>query len=129
MGKLLGFGVLLWASVFISSFIIFPLKLSNPPFFETLISIILCLFTVIASIIYFKDFVPGLKKGVSTGIIWMILNIVIDLPLFSFGPMKKPLTDYFTDIGLTYLIIPIITTGMALVLKNAPKNFNSIKNG
>lgn len=129
MGKLLGFGVLLWASVFIFSFIIFPLKLSNPPFFETLISIILCLFTVIASIIYFKDFVPGLQKGVSTGIIWMIINIAIDLPLFSFGLMKKSFADYFTDIGLTYLIIPIITTGMVLVLKNALKNFNSDKNG
>jgi len=129
MGRLIRFGFLLWAAVFLSSFIIFPIRLSNPPFFETLIAIFLCLLTVIASVIYFKDSVPDLKKGITTGVVWMIINIIIDLPLFSFGPMKKSLLDYFTDIGLTYLIIPIITTGMSMVLKNALKNFNLNKDG
>jgi len=124
MGKLISFGFLLWITVFIASFIIFPLKETNPPFFETLVTIFLCLFTVLATVIYFKNSIPDVKKAITVGLIWMIINIVIDLPLFSFGPMKKSLYDYFTDIGFTYLIIPVITTGMAIVIKNALKNLN-----
>jgi len=114
-GKLLLFGFLLWLTVFISSFIIFPLKASNPPFFETLISIFLVLFTVIASHLYFSKTLLSVKSALYAGITWMMVNIIIDLPLFSFGPMKKDIADYFTDIGLTYIIIPIITTGLAAV--------------
>jgi len=114
-GKLMLFGFLLWITVFISSFIIFPLRSSNPPFFETLISIFLVLFTVVASYVYFSNSLLSIKRALHAGITWMIVNIIIDLPLFSFGPMKKDLADYFTDIGLTYIIIPIITTGIAAV--------------
>ena len=114
-GKLLLFGFLLWLTVFISSFVIFPLKSSNPPLFETLITIFLVLFTVIASHLYFSKSLLNVNKAIYTGITWMIVNIIIDLPLFSFGPMKKDIADYFTDIGLTYIIIPIITTGIAAV--------------
>lgn len=124
MGKLIGFGFLLWLTVFIVSFIIFPLKETNPPFFETLVTIFLCLLVVLASVFYFRKSVPGVKKAMTVGFVWMIINIAIDLPLFLFGPMKKSLYDYFTDIGFTYLIIPVITTGMAVFLKNALKNLN-----
>ena len=114
-GKSLLYGFFLWLTVFISSFFIFPLKTSNPLFFETLISIFLVLFTVIAAYFYFSKTALSLKNGLAAGITWMIVNIIIDLPLFSFGPMKKDLAEYFTDIGLTYLIIPVITTGAAAI--------------
>ena len=120
--KSLLFGVVLWITVFISSFFIFPLKASNPPFFETLISIFLVLFTVIVSSLYFSKTELNIKNALSAGITWMLVNIIIDLPLFSFGPMKKDLADYFTDIGLTYLIIPVITTGIAAVSLGSGKS-------
>ena len=129
IGKLILYGVLLWITVFISSIIIFPLKENDPPFFETLIAVFLCLFTVIAAVLYFKDKAPTVKSAFTAGITWMAINIIIDLPLFSAGPMKKTLADYFTDIGLTYLIIPIITTGIAFALKNTLKNFITGKDG
>jgi hypothetical protein len=55
-----------------------------------------------------------LKNCIITGLIWAVVNILIDLPLFSYGPMKKSLPDYFTDIGLTYSMIPIILSAFAL---------------
>ena len=58
--------------------------------------------------IYFNKKKPTLKESLSVGIIWLLVNIIIDLPIFSFGPMKRPFPEYMTDIGLTYFIIPII---------------------
>jgi hypothetical protein len=62
------------------------------------------------------------KNALYAGIIWMMVNILADLPLFSYGPMKKPFADYMTDIGLTYLIIPIITVGISLAANRSKKS-------
>jgi len=108
-GKIILFGFLLWLTVFIASFLIFPIKESNPPFFETLISIILTASTILYGHIYFKKEFLSLKKCISVGLFWAIINIGIDLPLFLLdSPMKMVFVDYMTDIGLTYLIIPLI---------------------
>lgn len=48
----------------------------------------------------------------------MLINIAIDLCLFSWGPMKMNFGDYIQDIGFTYLIIPIITFGIGYQLEN-----------
>ena len=122
LSKSVLFGIVLWAVVFLSSVFIFPLKTYNPPFFETLISISLVLFTVIVSFIYFSKVESNIRNAVSAGIIWMLVNLIIDIPLFSSGPMKKPFADYMTDIGLTYLIIPIITFGIAYTVNVSKKN-------
>jgi hypothetical protein len=124
-GKKILFGFLLWLTVFAASFIIFPFKDSNPPLFETLISIILSASTVMYGNIYFKNTTITLKTCVTVGLIWAAVNILIDLPLFSYGPMKKPLPDYFTDIGLTYLMIPIILSAFAL--RRGENNPGSVK--
>ena len=107
---MIGYGILLWLTVFIAAFLIFPLKQSNPPFFETLITIVLCASTVAYGNLYFKKEDMTLKACLTTGVVWALINVAIDLPLFSFGPMKRPVTDYMTDIGLTYLVIPVITS-------------------
>ena len=60
-------------------------------------------------------------KALVIGVAWLVINLVIDLPLFSAGPMAMPLADYVKDIGLTYLIIPVVTVGLGYLLetKNA----------
>ncbi len=108
IGKIFLFGFLLWLTVFVGSFFIFPVKQANPLFFETLISIILAVCTVLYGHIYFDQEKLTLKHCITVGLTWTIINIAIDLPLFSYGPMKKTFVDYMTDIGLTYLMIPII---------------------
>jgi hypothetical protein len=115
--KSLIYGLLMWVALFVSAIFIFPLKTGNPALFETFMSILLCLFTTIASIKYFKKTELSFKNAIAVGFIWLAVNMIIDLPLFSFGPMKRTLPDYFSDIGLTYFIIPIITAGMAMAAK------------
>jgi drug/metabolite transporter (DMT)-like permease len=106
--KTLLFGLILWASVFVVSFGLFNIKRTDPIFFETLITITLTVFTTLYGYIFFKKEKPLLKKSLIVGIIWLLVNIAIDLPMFSFGPMKRPFINYMTDIGFTYLVIPII---------------------
>lgn len=102
------YGFILWASVFVMSFIVSPVKQTDPIFFETIITIILTAFTALYGYIFFKKGKPSLKTTLFVGIFWLLINILIDLPLFSFGPMKRPFVNYMTDIGLTYLVILII---------------------
>ena len=49
------------------------------------------------------------------GLVWMALSLLIDAPLMLLGgPMKMSIGDYIADIGLTYLIMPIVTMGLGL---------------
>jgi Na+/proline symporter len=116
--KLILYGFLLWLSVFAISFILYPVRQNQPIYFETLITIALVLFTTLFSIFFFKQTTDHyFKKGLIAGFLWMAINLIIDLPLFSFGPMKMPLLNYFEDIGFTYFVIPIIVAGMGWVLE------------
>jgi drug/metabolite transporter (DMT)-like permease len=108
IGKTLLFGFILWVSVFVVSFGLFNINLTDPVFFETLITITLTVFTTLYGYIFFKKEKPPFKKSLFVGMIWLLINIAIDLPMFSFGPMKRPFINYMTDVGLTYLVIPVI---------------------
>lgn len=112
-------GFLLWLAVFVVSLILFPVKQNSPIYFETLITIALVFFTVLCATLSFQKRESGfLAHGISIGILWMALSLLIDLPLFSYGPMKRPLPDYMMDIGLTYLVIPIITIAIGSLLQS-----------
>ncbi len=112
------YGVLLWLIPFLVSFLVFPFKTIFPPFFETVMAITLTLGGVVFAILYFRrlqgDF---LKQGIVVGAIWFAMSVLIDLPLFIFGgPMQMSFANYMLDIGLTYLIYPIVTIGFGYSL-------------
>jgi hypothetical protein len=45
---------------------------------------------------------------------WFIISIAIDLVLFlPPSPMQMSFMNYMEDIGITYLMIPVITIGLA----------------
>ncbi len=110
------YGILIWVAVFIVAMAIFSFRESNRPLFESIIPVAVTAATVFFAQLYFtrveKDFV---KEGAILGLVWLAINILIDLPMVSAGPLEMTLTEYFADIGLTYLIIPVITlsTGLA----------------
>jgi hypothetical protein len=45
------------------------------------------------------------------------MSILFDLPLFSHGPMKMPLTSYLSDIGVAYLMYPAIAIPVGWLLE------------
>jgi hypothetical protein len=116
--RVLLYGFLLWLIPFIVGFIAFPAKGFFAPLFETIMAITLTLCGAVFAILYFKklgsDF---LRQGVLVGAIWFAMSVLIDLPLFLLdSPMKMSFPNYMMDIGLTYLIYPIVTVGFGLLL-------------
>jgi hypothetical protein len=86
------FGFLLWLIPFAVSVLIFPLRISQRPLFESIMPVVIAIWTVFFSIIYLSrsksDF---LKDGIYIGIAWLLISIVLDLMIFIEGPIKMPL--------------------------------------
>jgi hypothetical protein len=116
---IIGFGILIWQIPFLISFVVFPLKDSNRPLFESIMPVVLTITVVTFSILFFKRVDKEfMKEGFIVGIVWFTISIVIDL--FMFIPessMHMPLVDYIMDIGLTYLIILVIPVGFGYMLE------------
>ena len=112
--KIVGFGFLMWLVPFIVSLIIYPLKTSFNPLFESIMLVVITLTVVFLPVAYFKDVNTNfLQEGSIIGVRWFLISISIDLILFlPSSPMQMIFTNYMMDIGLTYFIIPPVTVGM-----------------
>ena len=117
---LLGFS--LWLIPFILSVLIFPLRTSERPLFESIMPVVIVIWTVFFSVIYFTSKNLSVKnssylrEGLTIGLAWLLMSVVIDLMIFIGGPLEMPLKDYVTDIAVTYLIVPTITSGFGYFL-------------
>jgi len=116
---IIGFGILIWLIPFLVSFVVFPLKDSNRPLFESIMPVVLTIIVVTFSIIFFKRVDKEfMKEGFIVGILWFTISIVIDLLMFiPESSMHMSLVDYIMDIGLTYLIILVIPVGFGYTLE------------
>ena len=114
MKRAFAYGFLVWLLTLLVSMAIFPLKRSWPVLFDSIMPVALALCAVMFANRYFQRCAASsLREGVSLGAIWLVMNWLLDWPLFSFGPMRMSMVNYIADIGLTYLMLPIITVGIA----------------
>ena len=111
------FGFLIWIIVFVVAIAIFPLRESNRPLFESIMPVALAACVTLLSVVYFRKVTSEpAREGIILGLTWFILNLALDRLMFSWGPMKMSIVEYLSDIGVTYLMIPIIPLGMGVVL-------------
>lgn len=115
-GRALLFGFLVWLIPFVTAFAVFPLRQSARPLFESIMPVTLTLVVMGFSLAYFKGVTRGfLREGLFLGLLWMAVSLVIDAPLMLLGgPMKMSISEYLADIGLTYVIMPIVTVGVSV---------------
>ncbi len=115
------YGILIWLGPFLISFLIFPLRDTNRPLFESIMPLVLTLIVVFSSVLYFKKLDRRfIREGFIIGVIWFVINILIDLILFiPESPMQMTFSEYIMDIGLTYLIIPVITVGFGFLMRKS----------
>lgn len=118
--KIVLYGFLVWLIPFAVSFVIFPLRASMRPLFESIMPLVLTMAVIILAYYYLKSLdVNFATEGIIIGLAWFIINIAIDLVMFlPASPMQMSFTDYMMDIGLTYVIIPVITVGMGYMANN-----------
>ena len=62
----------------------------------------------------FRHVVPTARSGLALGCYWLLINLALDIAILV--PMgKMTIAGYLADIGLRYLLIPIVSTGIGLV--------------
>ncbi len=114
--KIILFGFLLWLIPLIVSILIFPFRVSQRPLFESIMAVVVTAWAAFFAILYLLNLKGNYKnEGFLIGAAWFLISIALDIPLFMEGPMKMSPGDYMADIGLTYLIIPVVTSGLGFL--------------
>lgn len=100
-------GLASWLIPFVISFLIFPVKKSNAPLFETLMTLVVLVTAGVMYQLYFRGRAVSTSEAVSVGFLWLAVNLVMDYPMFAYGPMKMAASAYYSEIGLAYLTYPV----------------------
>lgn len=117
--RVVGYGFALWAAPFVVSCLMFSVRQSNRPLFESLITVIGVAGAVTGALLYFRDErSPTPQQGIALGFIWAAISVAIDLPIF-LSVFGMTLPGYAADIGLSYLAFPAIAVGIALARRGA----------
>ena len=118
--RLVGLGVLSWLIPFAVSFMFFKPggELMVP--YATFKSSIMAVGVLSGSYLLLQFFkavdAEFVKYGVLVGIIWLLLNLLLDI-LVLVPMMKSTLSEYFTTIGLGYISIPAVSIAMGYLLQ------------
>jgi hypothetical protein len=106
-------GLLSWLIPFLVSMPLFPLKQANPPLFEAAMTVVLLLTAGLLLRVYFGGRTVSTGEAVLVGALWLVVNLVFDYPMFSYGPMKMAAAKYYSEIGVDYLIYPVFALSAA----------------
>ena len=116
--RALGLGLLMWLVPFAIAFAAFPFRESWRSLFESVMAVAVCGSAVGLGLMYLRKFeAVDVRDGLMVGLLWWVMSVLIDLPMFFGGPIEVTVAEYFADIGLTYVAIPVITTGLAAAMR------------
>ena len=116
------YGFLAWLIPFVASFFFYSEEggLAIDIFlFKSIMIVVGSISAAFLLISYFKKINTNyLKEGILVGLTWFGINILLDL-LFLIPMSGMSVADYFTQIGIRYLVIPAmcITVGVSLANK------------
>jgi hypothetical protein len=118
--KMFLYGLIVWMVPFIVSFAFVDSQGNftiNETFFKSIMVVTGAFVGVVLAVRYFRDVETDyLNEGVFLGSIWLLVNLALDLSMVYGGFFQMTVMQYFTDIGMRYLSMPIYTIGMGYVL-------------
>ena len=116
--KIIIFGFLSWLVPFITAFFFYDRN--GQPTIDIFIikSILMVVSAIIGAyllVVYFKQLkVRFIKEGLIVGISWLAINWLLDLVILL--PMAKmSFENWFTQIGLRYLVIPVFSISFGFI--------------
>ena len=120
-GRIVLYGFLSWFLPFFSGFPFVDAEgnmLIEAVLFKSIMIVVGCLVGVLLSVRYFS-FVKAdhVREGLTIGVAWLFINWVLDLAFVMTGFFGMTVMQYFKEIGLRYLPIPIYTVGMGKALE------------
>lgn len=127
--KMVIFGFLVWLVPFLASLLFYNSsgKLIIDVFlFKSIMIVVGSVTGAVLLILYFKKIHNNyFNEGIVLGLSWFAINILMDL-LVIVIILGMPVGDYFTRIGISYIVIPVmaITVGTALANKEKLNNKN-----
>lgn len=120
--KALAFGFLSWLIPFLAAFVFFKdgQLVIDEMFFKSIMVVVSMLAGAILVLVYFKTIEKRLIiSGLMLGIMWLFINLVLDILLVNRGFFEMTYIEYFQEIGLRYLSIPIFTTSVGWAIEQS----------
>ena len=117
-------GFLTWLVPFVVSIFFFSREgqlLIDMFLFKTIMIVVGSVFGALMLIVYFKKVVRGyFREGVIVGLAWLAINWVLDFAVLL--PMSgMSVGTYFIQIGLRYLVLPIMSISMGYTVEKKLK--------
>lgn len=113
-------GVASWFIPFLIGFVAYPLKGSSPTLFGNIMSLVVLITGGLLLSRYFRDRPVSVREALGVGALWFLTNIVLDYPMFAYGPMQMTAAAYYSDIGLSYLALPAVAFAAARLSAHQP---------
>ncbi len=110
-------GFLSWVIPFAISFVVFPVKKLNAPIFSSVMYLVVLATAGVLLGIHFRGRTVCIREATRVGALWLAMNLILDYPMFAFGPMKMTPLGYYSEIGLVYLTYPIFSLLAARLAK------------
>ncbi|MFC1823531.1 hypothetical protein ACFL9T_12545 [Thermodesulfobacteriota bacterium] len=119
--KILLFGFLAWLIPFVVS-IFFYSKEGKPIvdifLFKSIMIVVGAITGAFLMVLYLKKLTRNyLNEAIIIGLSWFAINIILDL-IILLPMMKVSIGTYFAQIGLRYLVIPVMSIAMGYVAEN-----------
>ncbi len=119
--KNVAYGFLSWLIPFVSSLFFYTKEgvLTIDVFlFKSIMIVVGSITAGFLLVSYFKNInLNYYKEGIVVGCTWFIINILLDL-LILVQMSGMSVTDYFSQIGLRYIVIPVMTVTIGAALNN-----------
>lgn len=119
--KNVAYGFLSWLVPFVASLFFYTREgelAINIFLFKSIMIVVGSLTAAILLISYFKGIgADYLKEGVTLGFTWLFINLLLDI-IVLVAMFGMPAGDYFSQIGLRYLVIPVMTITVGAALQN-----------
>jgi uncharacterized membrane protein YpjA len=94
------------------------------PLFKSLMVVVFGTLGVALLAVAFRRVAQTAACGLALGSYWLLINLVLDLAILV--PLTRmSVAGYFFDIGLRYLLIPAIATGMGAVAERSVKTHSN----
>jgi hypothetical protein len=120
--RLIGYGFLVWLIPFAVAFIVFPTRVEWRELFESIMAVTLAATVTVLAYDYLRRLrASQTGAGLVAGLVWLAISVAIDLPLMLSSFIGMSLGEYLADIGLTYLMIPVITAGIGMAFASVQR--------
>jgi hypothetical protein len=100
-------GFFSWLIPFVAGFAAFPMKKINAPLFSSIMYLVVLATAGALLHLYFRKRSVTVREAGLVGALWMAINLMLDYPMFAYGPMKMTPLGYYSEIGLVYLTFPV----------------------